>query len=396
MRKIILTQIGARHRYEIAKMLYNNELLHALYTDSSNFSLLGRLSSILKHLHPAIQKLSNRKIDQLPSDKVMSTDTLFYNNFFQKQQSFKQQNLRNHLLFSKKAISWGVKGADALYHMYIENLDFVRYAKSKNLKIITDVYISPVTENIMIKEHENYPFLKNVNYDNNDLSIYRERIIEAFELSDILLCPSTWVAKGVLEINPAVEEKIKIVPYGSSISFKDISNTPKFGRFLFVGYDVSRKGLVYLGKAASILKKQNANIDIRVAGLKREGELTNEVFKDLNFLGKLNFEDLREEYSTADCFVLPSFSEGLAGVLVEAMSAGLPIIATLSSGVNFEHEINGLVIEPGSVNDIVDSCKRIIEDRDLREKLAKNSANMSSYYTVESWEERLVKVLKEI
>lgn len=396
MKNIIIAQLGARHRYEIAKILHKKSLLKALYTDSSNFTFFGRLARLFKRFHPTIKRLSNREIHDIPKTLIKSTDKLFLVNLFRSKTSFKRQNLANHKVFSKTAIKWGVKGADALYHMYIENLDFVRHAKSKNLKIITDVYISPLTEDIMIKEHQNHPYLKNINYDLDDIKIYKEKIEEAINLSDVLLCPSNWVAKGVLEINPKVKDKIKIVPYGSSISFSDVSNDPVVGRFLFVGYDVSRKGLVYLGKAASILKNMNYNIDVRIAGLSREGELNHEVFRDLNFLGKLEFHQLKEEYTLADSFVLPSFSEGLAGVLVEAMSAGLPIISTLNAGIDFSHKENAYVITPGNDKEIVEAMLSIIDNRVLREHLAMNSKKLADYYSIASWGERLEKVLKDI
>lgn len=395
-KKIILSQIGARHRYEIAKILYKNNFLLALYTDSSSYSHLGRLSKIFKKYHPAILKLSKRIIHDIPRNKVKSTDVLFFKNLFKKQRTFKQINLENHKIFSKRAIKWGVKDADFLYHMYLENLDFVKFAKSKGVKIITDVYISPITEDIMIQEHKNYPFLKNVNYNKEDNKIYKEKVAEVIALTDVLLCPSTWVAQGVLKINPNVKDKIKIVPYGSSITFNNIENKPILGRFLFVGYDVSRKGLIYLAKAATILKKYSKDIDIRIAGLSKVGELNHSIFKDLNFLGKLDLENLKKEYATADAFVLPSFSEGLAGVLVEAMSAGLPIIATQSSGVDFIDQENGLVIQSGNTNDIVNSCKVILNNRELRGQLAKKSKQMSNFYTIDSWEKRLVDFLKEL
>ena len=248
----------------------------------------------------------------------------------------------------------------------------------------------------MIKEHQNHPYLKNINYDLDDMKIYKEKIEEAINLSDVLLCPSNWVAKGVLEVNPKVKDKIKIVPYGSSISFSDLSNDPVVGRFLFVGYDVPRKGLVYLGKAASILKNMNYNIDVRIAGLSREGELNHEVFRDLNFLGKLEFHQLKEEYTLADSFVLPSFSEGLAGVLVEAMSAGLPIISSLNAGIDFSHKENAYVITPGNDKEIVEAMLSIIDNRVLREHLAMNSKKLADYYSIASWGERLEKVLKDI
>lgn len=394
MNKIILVQIGARHRYVIPKMLYDNGILKYLYTDSSNKSLLGFFASIFKSLNSSANKLSNRKIEGIPNDFIKSTDVIFFKSIFRKNTRFKLENLWNHKIFSKKAIKWGVEDADAIYQMYIENLDFIKFAKSKKLKIITDIYISPLTESLMIQEHMKHPFLKNVNYNIDDNKIYEKKVRETIELSDVLLCPSKWVADGVIEFDIRAKDKVKIVPYGSSISFSNVVNKPIKGRVLFVGYDISRKGLIYLGMAASILK--NKNFDFRVAGLERTGELCNNVFQELNFLGKLDYASLKKEYESADVFILPSFSEGLAGVLVEAMSAGLPIIATKNSGIEIQNEEDGLVIKPGDVEDIVTAVNKIYNNRELRNKLAEKALINSEKYSIMAWEKRLVKVLQEI
>ena len=117
MKNIIIAQIGARHRYEIAKILHKKSLLKAIYTDSSNFSFFGRLACLFKRFHPTIKRLSNRQINDIPQTLIKSTDKIFLADLFRSKTSFKRQNLSNHEVFSKTAIKWGVKGADAVYHM---------------------------------------------------------------------------------------------------------------------------------------------------------------------------------------------------------------------------------------------------------------------------------------
>jgi glycosyltransferase involved in cell wall biosynthesis len=69
--------------------------------------------------------------------------------------------------------------------------------------------------------------------------------------------------------------------------------------------------------------------------------------------------DVVPYYSAADIFILPSYHEGLPLVLLEAMSVGLPVIASDVGGVPdvVDHEVNGFLVPPKDVN----SLARIIE-----------------------------------
>jgi hypothetical protein len=58
---------------------------------------------------------------------------------------------------SKKSIRWGVGDADCVYAMYFENIDFLRYAKSKGLKIVVDFYERPMTYKMLIEEIKSTP-----------------------------------------------------------------------------------------------------------------------------------------------------------------------------------------------------------------------------------------------
>jgi glycosyltransferase involved in cell wall biosynthesis len=66
--------------------------------------------------------------------------------------------------------------------------------------------------------------------------------------------------------------------------------------------------------------------------------------------GWLSGADLNAYYETADVIVVPSRWEGFGLIAVEAMRAGLPVIATRVGGLAeiVEHGVTGLLVEPGS------------------------------------------------
>lgn len=75
-----------------------------------------------------------------------------------------------------------------------------------------------------------------------------------------------------------------------------------------------------------------------------------------------------------DIFVLPSLKEGLPYVILEAGLAGLPIVASNVGGVSeiIENEKSGLLVPPANSEELANAVKKLIEDKTLRENLAKN------------------------
>ena len=84
--------------------------------------------------------------------------------------------------------------------------------------------------------------------------------------------------------------------------------------------------------------------------------------------------DSRQLLNILDVFVLPSYREGLPLALLEAMSIDIPVVATSVGAIPkvVHHLENGLLIEPGSVDQLIDALERIVEDPNLRKTLAKN------------------------
>jgi glycosyltransferase involved in cell wall biosynthesis len=81
-------------------------------------------------------------------------------------------------------------------------------------------------------------------------------------------------------------------------------------------------------------------------------------------------KELSRWYASADIFAFPSVSETFGNVVLEALASGLPVVAYDCPGVNEQivHDKNGLLVSPGQ--DFVDALYCLVEQRDLRSRLA--------------------------
>ena len=70
--------------------------------------------------------------------------------------------------------------------------------------------------------------------------------------------------------------------------------------------------------------------------------------------------------------------------MLEAMSAGLPIVSTAVGGVPdvVKDGVNGLLVKPGDVDAFVDACRRVVGDVEMRDRLSANAKKMSFSYDV--------------
>ena len=127
----------------------------------------------------------------------------------------------------------------------------------------------------------------------------------------------------------------------SSIPRRDIARHPEIRTeppytVLFVGRFEEYKGIEYLIRAVSTLRAEGLDLKLTLVG---SGPLENRLRslahsvcmeRHIRFPGYVQEEgDLREFYRTADVFVLPSIaSEGTPKVVMEAVSQGIPVVAT--------------------------------------------------------------------
>jgi glycosyltransferase involved in cell wall biosynthesis len=135
------------------------------------------------------------------------------------------------------------------------------------------------------------------------------------------------------------------------------------------------KSLPNLLQAVAILKSRNVNISVNLVG---DGPERESLVKEMNSLGiedRIRFigytPDVRPYLSAADVFVLPSQYEGFSMALLEAMSAGLPVVAS-NVGGNPEIVVDGatgLLVKSGDSLGLAESLLTLYRDHDLKTRM---------------------------
>ncbi len=97
-------------------------------------------------------------------------------------------------------------------------------------------------------------------------------------------------------------------------------------------------------------------------------------FPDIKFNIISNMPNAAQYLKNFDIFVLPSIKEGLPYLILEAGLAGLPVVASNVGGIPeiIESGKEGLLVPPANPEDLAKAIKKLIDDKTLRENLAKN------------------------
>jgi glycosyltransferase involved in cell wall biosynthesis len=105
--------------------------------------------------------------------------------------------------------------------------------------------------------------------------------------------------------------------------------------------------------------------------------------------------ELLEIYRAAHMFVHVSLTEGVPQVLVEAMSAGLPIVATDVGGVRttLDHGRAGMLVPPEDLEALVGAIERMTDEPELRRSYAKRALEVVQRLTIESEAERVAQMI---
>ncbi len=182
-------------------------------------------------------------------------------------------------------------------------------------------------------------------------------------------------------------DKVKVISMGvdlKSLFTPGHQLTRSVRELLFVGRLVPGKGIEVLFKAMPIIIDKKPDIRLLLAGAgPLEGELRrwakeNQISNHVNFLGMVKQSLLPDLYRRAALAVFPfemtksGAQEGFGLVVVEAMGCGCPVIAGDLPALHdiIAHEESGLISPPGNVQVLAESIMRLLDDSDLRFRLA--------------------------
>lgn len=175
-------------------------------------------------------------------------------------------------------------------------------------------------------------------------------------------------------------EDQKVVTIRDGIELSEFSeyHVKENRKILAIGASTPDKGLNELVQAAALLREKGVDARFTVLGNVEPDGYFEEVTRKLSKLGLTDtfhlqgYEpDIGPYLANANIFCLPSRSEGMSRVVLEAMASGLPVVATDCGGPSelFEHGVSGLLCPVGNSQELAKSLGMILQSSELAESL---------------------------
>lgn len=171
---------------------------------------------------------------------------------------------------------------------------------------------------------------------------------------------------------------------------KMISNN--ITKALFVGHVTKTKGI----EEIISVSHKFPDIEFTIVGPITEEFINRNYPANIVFLGAVQLENVRDLLDSTDVFLFPSYTEGFAVALLEAMARGLPIIASdVGANRDMIENIGGIIVRPKNVNDIVDAITRI-DNTQVRKEMSKwNVEKVKTFYIINKVMDELQKIYQE-
>ena len=222
---------------------------------------------------------------------------------------------------------------------------------------------------------------------------------ESKDYTDLDLYPR----EKLVKIHSGVDvDKFKQVAVGAVEKKRSLGLEQKGLIVGFIGWLLPIKGPMHLLKAMNdvwkdhddtslvFIGKGDLDVDLRAKAMKISAN------GRVNFLGWRS--DIDEIMPVFDIFVLPSLNEGMGRVLVEAMAAGKPIVASNVGGIPdlVQHGHNGLLVPPGDEKALAAAIRQFIADPAKAEIMGQRGRERCHQYSIDAMVEKIDQLYSEL
>lgn len=410
MKQTFLVQLlTSRRGYDVAEILHNNNLLTCLVTDFYRNSC----SRYLKYIFPLFNYVYNSYNKKLPITLVKKSiwAGILYrlklkiypeNNYYATLKSYQILAHNSILMLNRN------KEIDSIYSYdtgALELFQFVLTHDTNVKKLYLEQCVAPRSSQIDM--YRRFSSLYNIDYNKEIESCQKlhQRELKEWAMATKIIVPSDYVKYELIKCG-VDEKKIYLVPYGysSEYNYADIQDNIKRKQvnrlnkivILYVGNGGYRKGVLDLFEIAKKIE-YITNIEFRIAGNMNGilSKIDESLLKKCNIhlLGVLDKKHLFQEYLNADIFILPSYLEGSAMAIQEALSFGLPVITTFESGAFVTDKREGFIFNAGDIDGMSNAIKVLCENEALRYTMANNAVELMQKNTLEKYQQKLLSVL---
>jgi len=233
------------------------------------------------------------------------------------------------------------------------------------------------------------------------------RQIEAFFMpralaaADRIAVISDFTAREVGKYYPQYADKVVVVPCASVLQTAAVERDPGLAGFLFVGTLEPRKNLPRLLRGYGQFARDYPSArKLTIAGAPGWGGqdiaalvLELGLQSRVDVLGAVDEARLASLYRGAYALLMPSLYEGFGLPVVEALSAGVPVVVSRDSAMSEVAGSAGLLVDPLSEHEIADALYRLSTDERLYDSLAARAVEESRRY---DWDRSAVKMFATI
>jgi glycosyltransferase involved in cell wall biosynthesis len=189
--------------------------------------------------------------------------------------------------------------------------------------------------------------------------------------------------------------------YKSNINNRAIS-------LVFIGRIGPLKGAFDLIEACNILQKDGFHFHAILVGPEErysDFQIAHQLIRKLGLAatcevtGVISREEVTQLLQKVDIFVLPSYYEGMPMVVLEALSAGLPVIATSVGGIPevVRDNYNGLLVKPGDIEAISKALETLLVNPELRTEMGQRSRKIAEQeFAVSSYVAKLMSLYSQL
>jgi glycosyltransferase involved in cell wall biosynthesis len=237
-------------------------------------------------------------------------------------------------------------------------------------------------------------------YDDESGWLARRLIRSTLEHASLVIALSEQWRERLLQICPLARVDV----LHNAVAIPDIQGLRRLddrdSTLLFLGHVLRDKGVYDLVRAFARVATRFPRTKLVLGGT---GDLEGvqqlaaqlEISDRLSCPGWLGPDRKSAALASSLIFLLPSYHEGMPMAVLEAMSWGLPVIATPVGGIPqvIDHEVSGLLVAAGDIEGLARQIERLLADTALRERLGANArARVEADFSLRDALERLTAI----
>ncbi|MFH1497154.1 MAG: glycosyltransferase family 1 protein [Verrucomicrobiota bacterium] len=218
-----------------------------------------------------------------------------------------------------------------------------------------------------------------------------------------VLCPSRFSGEGLASIAHVTSDRIRVTPLAAAFLRPAVSDLPREPVWLFVGNVKPHKGLSTVLAALSRDEVAATGRRLVVVG-RRDGFFTGSpelarasgrLGERVQWAGEVDDVTLGRWYARAEALIMPSRHEGFGLPVLEAMTAGCPVVAARAGSLPEVAGEAALWFEPGDADELARRLVDLANDERLRTQLASSGRCRSAQFDWEITARLTVSALRE-